>query len=55
MKKRIKEVIDSEGVSRFYIQEKYIIWWTYKYPTFMCKESAEKWMDYRSEYSIKYH
>jgi hypothetical protein len=56
MKKRIKEVIDSNGISKFYIQEKFILWWTpRRYPTFTSKEKAEEWMNYRPEYIVKFH
>ncbi len=54
-KKRIKEVIDSEGFSRFYIQEKFIFWWTHSYPTFANRKDAEASMNYKAEYVVKYH
>lgn len=55
MKKRIKEVIDSNGISKFYVQEKFIVWWTHTYPTFMSKEKAEEWMNYKPECVVKFH
>jgi hypothetical protein len=55
MKKRIKEVTDTCGVSRFYIQEKFIFWWTHGYPTFASKKEAEASMNYRVEHIVKYH
>lgn len=55
MKKRIKEVIDTRGISKFYIQEKFVFWWTQAYPTFASKEQAESWINYKAEYVVRYH
>lgn len=54
MKKRIKEVIDSNGNSTFFIQTKFIIWWTQNYPRYSMVD-AEKDMDYVSNILVKYH
>lgn len=53
-KKRIKEVIDSNGISKFYVQGKIIFWWE-DYIAFKTKEEAEKYMNYRTADKIKYH
>jgi hypothetical protein len=55
MTERIKEVIDSNGNSTFFIQTKFIIWWTITYPTYYSKEDAEKDMNYVHDRVVKYH
>lgn len=55
MKKRIKEVVDSNGNSTFFIQEKFIIWWTLNYQRYSLKAHAARDMNYVSQYVVKYH
>ena len=54
MKKRIKETVDSDGKSRFNIQEKFI-WWFTLCPTYFTKEDALKAINYNYYYNTKYH
>jgi hypothetical protein len=60
MKKRIKEIKDSRGSSKYYPQWKFI-WWHYYTDChddatyFYSLSEAMEWINYDSEQEVKYH
>ena len=60
MKKRIEEIKDSRGVSKYYPQWK-LIWWHYYSDAygeplhFYSVSEALDWIDYNPEQEVKYH
>jgi hypothetical protein len=55
MTKRIKEVIDGYRNSRFFIQRKFIIWWTSPNPTHFSLENVEKDINHVHDRVVKYY
>jgi hypothetical protein len=54
MKKRIKEVVDSRGDSKFTVQEKWLFWWINDV-TFFKFEDAHKYVTYKPKMSVIIH
>ena len=54
MKRRIKEVTDSNGITKYIVQFRFLFKWITD-QTFFNFDMAKACMDYKSEVKVKYH